>query len=132
MTIGSINIDIPATMKEIRQTGFPIVLVGFIGLGAHHWASRYFDEVLVPESKSKIAMIDGVQATNALNAKQLQRIADILDRQGKAAMWFEPLVEQLAAAAEVNRGQGEHDDGREDDVEPNAARFDFGKHVRSP
>jgi pyridoxine 5'-phosphate synthase PdxJ len=128
MTLAGINIDIPATMKEIRQTGFPIVLVGFIGLGGHHWASRYFDEVLVPESRSKIAMIEGVQATNVANAKQIERIADILDRQRKLAAWIDPLMDRLAAAAEVVDGaQGQGNDGQKPAVEENAARFDFGE-----
>jgi hypothetical protein len=127
MTLAGINIDLPAMMKEIRQTGFPIVLVGFIGLGGHHWATRYFDEVIVLESRAKIAMIEGVQQTNTENARQLQRIAESLDR-----LALKVAAVPLAAPAVVDGGQGQGAHDHQAKVEPNAARFEFGQHLGTP
>lgn len=132
MTLAGINIDLPAAMKEIRQTGFPIVLVGFIGLGMHHWATRYFDEVVVPESKSKIALVDGVIATNLENSKNLARITEALDRHNaradvQAGGW--PL---FAAATVIDRREQAAHHKRQQHVEQHAGRFDLGEHGLIP
>ena len=74
VTIGSVWDTLPAIFKEIRQSGFPIVLVGFLGLGLHHWSTRAFDEIWVPESKAKIVLMQSVASTNEANAKSLAEI----------------------------------------------------------
>ena len=66
---------IATVMKEVRQTGFPVVLVFAIGLGGHHWATRWFEEIVVPESKAKVAMVESVSATNKEVVPMLRDIA---------------------------------------------------------
>jgi hypothetical protein len=80
MTFGNVSFDLPAMFKEMRQTGFPVVLVMCLGFALHHWGTRAFDEIWVPESKAKIVLMQSVAATNEANARSLSEIVTDLKR----------------------------------------------------